>query len=159
MRLRNMLNTSRSLVNKNSLTWWYLLKASWRHLYKTSWRCLEDVFARCLEDVLKTYDQGKYIGLDQDVFKTSPRRLLKIYDQGEYIGLDQDVFKTSWRRLLKAETKESSRRLCQGECLLGSSFWNKIKRPLISREQVTEAIKIWYYKKMNLEPVLKLIVD
>ena len=52
-----MLNASQRRVNKNSLTWWYVLKTSWRCLedvLKTSWRYLEDVFARRLEDVLKT---------------------------------------------------------------------------------------------------------
>ena len=107
-----MLNTSRRLVNKNSLTWWYVFKTSWRCLQdvfarrledvlKTSWRCLEDVLKtswRRLEDVLKTFLQ--------DVLKTSWKRLedvLKTYGQDEYIGLDQDVLKTSfedvfWRR-------------------------------------------------------------
>ena len=65
-----MLNASQRRVNKNSLTWWYVLK--------TSWRCLEDVFARRLEDVLKT--SWRHLG------KTSWRRL-------------EDVLKTSWRRL------------------------------------------------------------
>ena len=71
-----MLNTPRRLVNENSLTCWYLLKASWRRLCKTSWRCLEDVFARRLVDVLKTSWRG--------LGKTSWRCL-------------EDVFKTSWR--------------------------------------------------------------
>ena len=56
-RLRNVLNASQRRVNKNTLTWWYVLKMSWRYLCKTSWRCLEDVFKtswRRLEDVLKT---------------------------------------------------------------------------------------------------------
>ena len=51
-------------VNKNSLTWWYVLKASLRHLCIMSWRCLVKIFWKPLEDVLKTYDQDKYISLD-----------------------------------------------------------------------------------------------
>ena len=67
--------TSWKGINKNSLTWWYVLKTSWRHLCKTSWRCLKDVFARRLEDVLNT--SWKRL---EDVFwrrkrKTSRRRL------------------------------------------------------------------------------------
>ena len=86
-------NASRRQVNKNSLTWWCVLKTSWRSLCKTSWRCLEDVF----QDVLKTSWQ--------DVSKMSWRRLedvLKTYGQNEYIGLDQEVLKPSWRRKAKA---------------------------------------------------------
>ena len=78
----NVLNTFRRPVNKNSLTWWHVLKISlqdvlkmsWRQFCKTSWRRLEDVWPRRLywswprrlEDVLKTYDWGEYIFLDQD---------------------------------------------------------------------------------------------
>ena len=80
-----MLNTSRRLVNKNSLTGWYLLKTFLQDVLKTSWRCLEYIFARRLEDVLKA--SWKRF---EDVLKT--------YEQDEYIGLDQDVF---WRRLTK----------------------------------------------------------
>ena len=38
--------TSWKLVNKDSLTWWYVLNTPWRRLQnvlKTSWRCPEDV--------------------------------------------------------------------------------------------------------------------
>ena len=149
--LTNKLSTSQRLVNKNSLTWWYV--------FKTSWRCLQDVFARRLEDVLKTSLRrlGKMSWRRlEEVLKTSWRRfskkswrhlenVLKTYGQDEYIGLDQDVFKTSsedvwliriyssssrhledvfWRR----RRKTSSRRLHQDECLLGgnkrSAWWN-----------------------------------
>ena len=106
-RLRNVLNTSPKRVNKNSLTWWYVLK--------TSWRCLEDVF----QDVLKTYSQDEYIGLDQDVLKTSSEdvRLRRTYSS--WSRRLEDVF---WRR----RRKTSSRRL-QNEfiktnaCLDGTS--------------------------------------
>ena len=107
-------------VNKNSLTWWYVLETSWRDLcktswrrledafetswislediLKTSWRCLEDVFARCLEDVLKTF--WRRLG------KTSWKRVedvLKTYDQDDYLVIIKTSWrlKTSWRRLLK----------------------------------------------------------
>ena len=66
-----MLNASQRRVNKNSLTWWYVLK--------TSWRCLEDVF----QDVLKTFWRSL-----ADVLKTSSKRL-------------EVVLKMSWRRLCK----------------------------------------------------------
>ena len=121
-----MLNASQRRVNKNSLTWWYVLK--------TSWRCLEDVFQdvlktfwRRLEDVLKTFLQDVLKASWQDVLKTFWKRLedvFKMYSRDEYIGLDQDVF---WRR--KAEvnifilTKTSWRRLHQDECLLGYIQW------------------------------------
>ena len=62
VRLTNMLNTSQRLVNKNSLTWWFV--------FKTSWRCLQDVFARRLEDVLKTFWRRL-----EHVLNTSWRRL------------------------------------------------------------------------------------
>ena len=50
----NVLNTFRRPVNKNSLTWWHVLKISlqdvlkmsWRQFCKTSWRRLEDVWPR-----------------------------------------------------------------------------------------------------------------
>ena len=51
-----------------------VLKMSWRCFYKASWRRLAGVLKtswKRLEDVLKTYDQGEYVCLDQDVLKTS----------------------------------------------------------------------------------------
>ena len=119
-RLWNVLKTSSKLVNKNSITWWYVLKASWRHLCKTSWRCLEDVlntsskrledvlkmswrcFWRRLEKVLKTFLQDVLKTFWRHLGKTSWRRLLKTYEYSEYIRLDQDVFiKTNvcWARI------------------------------------------------------------
>ena len=132
-----MLNTSRRCFNKNSLTWWYVLKTSWKCLeevlktpwkrfWKMSWRCLktflQDVLkasSKRLENVLKTYDQDEYIGLDQedwgrleDVFW---RRMTKV-----------NIFvliKISWRRLKdvfwRRRLKTSPRRLHQDKCLLG----------------------------------------
>ena len=79
-----MLNASRRSVNKNTLTWWYVLKTPWIYLCKTSVRRLEDVLktsVRRLEDVLKTFLE--------DVWKTFWRRL-------------DDALKTSWKRLQNA---------------------------------------------------------
>ena len=114
-----MFNTSRRRVNKNSLTWWYVLKTSLKrslqNVLNMSWRFLEDVFARRLEDFLKT--SWRQLGKRswrcyEDVLKMFWRRLckmswkrleefwqdvLKTYDQDECIGLDQDILKTSWR--------------------------------------------------------------
>ena len=123
-----MLNTSQRRVNKNSLTWWYILKTSWRYLCKTPWRYLEDVFKtswRCLEDFWRRLQNFLKTFL-QDVLKTSwksiedvlARRLedfLKTYGQDKHIGLDQDVLKTSWRGMAKTNifvlTKTSWRRV------------------------------------------------
>ena len=91
--LRNVLNTSRRRVNKNSLTWWYVLKTSWRYLCKTSWRSLEDVlktFWRRLEAVLKT----SWRRFRETSLKTFWRRLEDVLKV-----LWQDVLKSSWRRL------------------------------------------------------------
>ena len=87
LRLRNVLNTSRRSVNKNSLTWWYAWKTSWIHLcktfrkhfenvLKTSWRCMTKtnilVFTktswRCLEDVFWRRRQKAPLRHFQDVF-------------------------------------------------------------------------------------------
>ena len=51
-----------------------------------SWRRLEDIFARCLEDVFKMSWRRL-----ENVLKPSWQDVFKTYDQGEYIGLDQDV--------------------------------------------------------------------
>ena len=68
------------------------LKVSSRCLedvFKMSWRRFEDVLKTFLQDVLKAWRRlGKMIWKRLEDF-------LKTYDQGEYIGLDQDVMKTS----------------------------------------------------------------
>ena len=99
-----MLKASQRLVNKNSLTWWYVLKISLldvlkiylsylQNVLKTSWRCLEDIFqdvlARRLEDVLK-----KFWRRLQNVLKMSSRCLGDVFARSL-----EDVLKTSWRRL------------------------------------------------------------
>ena len=114
-RLRNVLNASQRRVNKNSLTWWYILKTSWRYLCKTSWRCLEDVFKtswRRLEDVLKTFFKTSWRRFE-DVLKMSWRRLENVL-KTSWRRLE-NVLKTSWRRIAKTNilvlTKTSWRRL------------------------------------------------
>ena len=87
VRLRNLLNASPRCLNKDNLTWWYVLKIFWRHLCKMSLRCLGDVLkasSKRLEDVLKMFLQ--------DVLKTFWRRL------GKTTWRCLQVFKTSWRR-------------------------------------------------------------
>ena len=133
-RLRNVLNASQRRVNKNSSTWWYVLKTPWRYLCKTSWRRLEDVLRtflktswrlfedvikiswRRLEDVLKTYGQDEYMGLDQYVLKSSSEDV-------RHKGNISVLIKTSWRRLQddfwRRRRRTSLRRLHQDECLLG----------------------------------------
>ena len=113
VRLRNVLNTSWRLVNKNSLTWWHVLKTFWRHLCKTSWRCLEDVFARSLEEVFKMSGQD-ILNMSwrplQNVLETSWRCLEDVFTRRL-----EDVLKTTWRRMAKTNIliliKTSWRRL------------------------------------------------
>ena len=119
--MRNVLNASQRRINKNSLTWWYVLKTSWRYLcktswtrlqnvLKTSWRCLEDIF----QDVLTTF--SRHVG------KTSWRRLEDVWPRRIYWSWTrrlEDVFwrrkarasifvsiKTSWRRILKTKMED-----------------------------------------------------
>ena len=108
-RCEYVLKTYWRLVYKNSITWWYVLKAFWRHLCKTSWRrlqnvskaswrclevlktswkCLENVFARRLEEVLKKF--WRRLG------KTSWRRLEDVLKT-----FLQDVLKTFWRHFVR----------------------------------------------------------
>ena len=97
----------------------YVLKMSWRHLA----RCLEDVLKDekllrwgRLEDVLKTCLEDFSKTCLENVLKTSWKRLEDVWPRRIY---------WSWsRRLLKMKTKDVfktsfSRRLHQGECLLG----------------------------------------
>ena len=118
-RLRNVLNTSRRRVNKNSLTWWYALKTSWRYLYKTSWRRFEDVLKmswRRFEDVLKTSSKRLEDVWPRRIYCSWPRSL-------------EDVLKTSFEdkdeRRFRDVFKTSSWRLHQDEFLL-DSCWNVI---------------------------------
>ena len=73
----------------------------------------ENVLKRSLQDILKTSSKRL-----EGVLKTSWRRLEDVLKT-----LLQDVLKTSWRRMTKTIIlvliKTSSRRLHQGECLLG----------------------------------------
>ena len=129
VRLRNVLNTSRRLVYKNSLTWWNVLKTSWRHLWKTSWRCLEDIFKtsqRRLENVLKTSWRRMARTNILVLIKTSWRRLEDALWRRMIQANIFVLMKTSSRRLPKTKTKDvfktSSRCLNQDECLLGLVF-------------------------------------
>ena len=113
-----MLNTSQRLVNKNSLTWWYV--------FKTSWRCLQDVFARRLEDVLKTSWRCL-----EDVLKTSWRRLEDVWTRRIYWSWPrrlEDVLKTSSEDIRLRWTYSSwSRRL---EDVFKTSFEDEDERRL-----------------------------
>ena len=132
-----MLNTSERRVNKNSLTWCYVLK--------TSWRCLGDVLETFLQDVLKTSWQDvlrifwRRLGklswrCLEDVFRTSWRRPKDVLARRLENALKTSwrcmtktnilvLTKTSWRRLRKTKTKEvfktsSSRRMFAGKWFL-----------------------------------------
>ena len=115
-RLRNVLNASQRRVNKNSLTWWYVLKTfskrlqdvlkmSWRRflirledVFKTSWRRLCETSWKRLEDVRP-----------RRIYWSWPRRF-------EDVRLRQTC--SSWsRRLLKTKDvfkRSSSRRMFAG---------------------------------------------
>ena len=107
------LNTSRTRVNKNNLSWWYILKTSWKylcmswrrlqHVLKTSLTLLEDIFARHLEDVLKTSSVEVRL---RRAYSSCSRRL-------------EDVLKTS------SEDKDVRR--LQDECLLVGFFLYTLK--------------------------------
>ena len=120
-----------------------ICETSWRRLGKTSWRCLEDALktsSKRLEDVIKMYLQDVlktfWTRLEdvlarrlEDVLKTSRRRLENVL-KTSWRRMDKTnilvLTKTSWRRILKTKTKNvfkaCSRRLHQGECLLGEDL-------------------------------------
>ena len=79
------------------------LNIFWKCLQVVFARHLEDYLARRLEEVLKRLKNVFKVFL-QDVLKMSRKKrledVLETYDQDKYIGLDQEVLKTSWRRLL-----------------------------------------------------------
>ena len=109
-RLRNVLNTSRTLVYKNSLTWSYALK--------TSWKRLEDIFERRLEDVLKM-SWRCFEEILRRLAKTSWRRLEDLWSRRRPRRLNQDELKTSWKLLLKTKTKDIFKTCLEDKCLLG----------------------------------------
>ena len=125
-------------VNKNSLTWWYVLETSWRDLCKTSWNVLnklENVFTRCVEDVLKT----------------SCRRMAKaiIWSWSRHL---EDVF---WRRMSEANIfvliktsseDEEERRLHQDGCLLGCSYSHAQDRWIYESSFKKNWIRLLSYK-------------
>ena len=106
-RLRNVLNASQRRVNKNSLTWWYILKTSRRYLCKTSWRCFEDVFKTSWTRL-------------ENVLKRSWRRMAKrnilvlIKTSSEEVRLRRTNL-SWWRRLEDVLKTSSSRRMFAGE--------------------------------------------
>ena len=134
-----MLNASQKCVNKNSLTWWYVLKTSWRHLSKTFWRCLEHVLKKSskrFEDVSKM-SWRRF----EDDLKTSWRvfkSLEEVWPRQIYLSWSRRLEGVFWRHMSKANMlvliktswkcleyvfwrwrrKTSSRRLHQDECLL-----------------------------------------
>ena len=82
------------LANKNSLTWWYVLK--------TSWRFLKDIFARRLENVLKTSSRRLEDVLKmflQDVLKMSRRRLEDVSLRWIYWSWSRRLQDASLRRM------------------------------------------------------------
>ena len=97
-----MLNASQRRVNKNSLTWWYVLKTSWRYLCKTSWKCLEDVLKtpwRRFKDVLKTSWRRLEDIWPRQIYWSWPRRLEDVFWRRKAKANIFVLIKTSWRRL------------------------------------------------------------
>ena len=105
--LRNVLNTSQRLVNKNSLTWWYDLKMSWRYLSnKTSWRCLEDVLKspwRRLKDVWPRRIYCSWPRRLEDVFR---RRMTQASSSRQMFGGITTIFGLS-RKYFNRITKKT----------------------------------------------------
>ena len=95
------LNTSRTRVNKNNLSWWYILKTSWKYLCM-SWRRLQHVLKTFLQVVLKTFW----------------RRLEDVFCRSKAEANIFVLFKTSWRCLedvfWRQRRKTSSRRMFAG---------------------------------------------
>ena len=113
-------------VNKNSLTWWYVLKASWRDLCKTSSKRLEGILKiswrrfcktswRRLEDVLKTSWRRLEDVWPRRIYWSWPRRLEDVFWRRKAKANIFVLIKTSWRRLedvfWRRRQKTSSRRL------------------------------------------------
>ena len=98
-------------------SWKDVLNMSWRRLkdvLKKSWRCFCKTSWRRLAKVLKTYGQGEYIGLDQDVLW---RRMI-----------NKNIFifiKMSWRRRPKTS---SSRRMFAGLVLIKLCYLIALRR-------------------------------
>ena len=83
-------------------SWRHLCKTSRRFLEDVFSRRLEDVFAGCLNDVLKTSWRRLEDLWPRWIEWSWSRHLLKTYGEGEYIRLDQDVF---WRRRRKTSSR------------------------------------------------------
>ena len=78
-------------VNKNSLTWWYILR--------TSWRYLEDALTRRFEDVLKTYWRRIEDLWLRRIYSSWSRRLEDVLWRRVTKGNIFVLIKSSWRRL------------------------------------------------------------
>ena len=113
-RCEYVLKTSWKLVNKNSITWWYVLKASWKRsgflrlqdAFKTSSRRLQEVLQKCLQDIFKTswrrlqnVSKASWRCLE-NVLKASWRCLEEVFARRF-----QDILRTFWRRLSKTSWK------------------------------------------------------
>ena len=116
-----MLNDSQRRVNKNSLTWWYILKTSWRYLCKTSWRCLEDVF----QEVLKTFWRRL-----EDVLKRSWRLLEDVWPRRIYWSWPRRLEDVFWRRKAKANIFVLIKTSWRG---LQDVFWRRRRNTSSSR--------------------------
>ena len=98
-------------VNKNSLSWWYVLKTCWSCLEDILARRLENVLVRSLEDVLKTFWRSLE-NILKNILKTSWRCLKDVF-----VRRLQDVLKTSWR-CLEDVLKTSWRRMTKTNILV-----------------------------------------
>ena len=111
--------TSQRRFNKNSLTWWYVLKTSWRYLCKrswkhhqdvlkrswrrfckTSWRHFKDVSTRRLENVLKMCSRHMAETNILVLTKTYWRRLEDAFWRRMFKANISVFMKMCWRRLL-----------------------------------------------------------
>ena len=161
-----MLNASQRSVNKNSLTWWYVLKTSSRYLCKRSWRFLEDFFKtswRHLEDVLNTFFNTSWRRFEealklswQDILKTSRRRFCKTsqwrlenFLKMCWRGIAKTnilvLTKTPWRRLLKTKTKGEHIRLDQ------DVFWRQRRKRSSRRLHQDECLLKTSQKEWRLQ--------
>ena len=168
VRLKNVLNTSWGQVNKNSLTWWYVLKTSWRHICKMSWKRLEDVLKTFLQDVLKTSWKRMAKTNILVLTKKSWRRfenvfwrrmtkvnilvLIKTSSEGKDERRLQDVLKTSsskwmlagWRPDEDLLMKTRWRPLHQDECCL--HFLKRIT--IVSSEQTLKVCEHNFFQEI-----------
>ena len=106
-------------ANKNSLTWWYILK--------TSWRCLENIFTMLLENLLKTTWRSRG--------KTSSRCL-------------EGILKVSWKRFCKTYWRRLTRRYENVWARLTYSSWSRHLEEVLktsSKDVWLRRIWLWTY--------------